>query len=287
LITGAAGKTASVVAETLTGRGFFVRALVRKEDDRSKRLAGLGAEIVIGDMLSLADMKAATNGMDSAYFCYPTSDRILEASAIMAEAARENGMGFVCNMSQIIARSDAPSPTSRLHWLAERLFDTSPINVTHLKPTFFADHFVLNMRHTIAKDNQIIRPYGSAFHSPITSADIGRVAATVLIDPTRHIGKAYVLTGLDRLSFTEIADIFSEILQRPIVYIDVPADEFKADMERRQFANSLLEHHMQSSKDYRDGSFDATNTLVEDITGQQATRFRDYIRANLTSFQAA
>lgn len=287
LITGAAGKTANVVAKTLIGRGFFVRALVRKEDDRSGKLAGLGAEVVTGDMTSIADMKVVTTGMDSAYFCYPTSDRILEASAIMAEAARENEMGFVCNMSQIIARSDAPSPTSRLHWLAERLFDASPVNVTHLKPTFFADHFVLNMRHTIAKDNRIIRPYGSASHSPITSLDIGRVAAAVLTDPTRHIGKSYVLTGLDRLSFTEIADIFSEMLGRPIVYVDVPADEFKADMERRQFAPSLLEHHMQSSKDYRDGRFDATNTLVGDITGQEATRFRDYISENLAMFQGA
>lgn len=287
LITGAAGKTASVVAETLLARGFFVRALVRKKDDRSSKLADKGAEIVTGDMLAIADMKAATASMDSGYFCYPTSDRILEASAIMAEAARDNGMGFICNMSQIIARPDAPSPTSRLHWLSERMFDASSLNVTHLKPTFFADHFVLNMKHTIANDRKIIRPYGNAFHSPITSADIGRVAAAVLIDPVAHIGKSYVLTGPDRLSFPEIANIFTEMLGHPIVYINVPADEFQADMERRQFAPSLLEHHMQSSKDYRDGHFDATNTLVGDITGQQATRFRDYISANLASFRTA
>lgn len=287
LVTGAAGKTANAALEALAARGFFVRALVRKTDDRSKRLSDLGAEVVTGDMLSLTDMKAAADGMDSSYFCYPTSDRILEASAIFAEAAADKKMSFVCNMSQIIARPDAPSPTSRLHWLAERLFDNSALNVTHLKPTFFADHFVLNTRHTIANENKIIRPYGSASHSPITSTDIGRVAAAVLADPTAHIGKSYVLTGLDRLSFKEIASIFSEMLGRPITYVDVPADEFKADMERRQFAPSLLEHHMQSSKDYRESHFDATNTLVRDITGQDATRFRDYIAANLDVFRAA
>lgn len=287
LITGAAGKTASAVLEALIQRGFFVRALVRKSDDRSQRLADLGAEVVTGDMLSIKDMTAAAESMDSSYFCYPTSDRILEASAIFAEAARQKGMSFVCNMSQIIARPDAPSPTSRLHWLAERLFDASAANVTHLKPTFFADHFVLNVRHTIVNDNKIIRPYGSAYHSPIASADIGRVAAAVLADPTAHIGKSYVLTGLDRLSFSEIADIFSKMLGRPITYVNVPADEFEADMERRQFAPALLEHHIQSSKDYREGRFDATNTLVGDITGQEATRFRDYIAANLNVFKAA
>lgn len=287
LITGAAGKTASAVLENLAGRGFQVRALVRKADERSRRLADLGAEIVTGDMLSLADMRVATEGMDSAYFCYPTSDRILEASTLFAQAAGEQGMGFVCNMSQIIARPDAPSPTSRLHWFAERVFDHSPVKVTHLRPTFFADHFVLNMRHTIANENRIIRPYGAAYHSPIVSADIGRVAAAVLAEPVPHFGKSYVLTGLDRLSFADIAGILTEMLGRPIEYVDVPADEFQSDMARRNFASSLLEHHMQSSKDYREGHFDATNELVGDITGRDAVRFRDYIKANISAFKVA
>lgn len=286
LITGAAGKTAGAAAHDLLERGFHVRALVRSADARSSQLAELGAEIVTGDMLSLANMTAAAEGMDSAYFCYPTSDKILEASTVFAQAASGQGIGFVCNMSQIIARPDAPSPTSRLHWLAERVLDNSPFKVTHLKPTFFADHFVLNVRHTIASENRIIRPYGSAYHSPITSADIGRVAAAVLADPVPHFGKTYVLTGPDRLSFKEIAGIFTDMLGRSIEYVDVPADDFKADMERRNFAASLLEHHMQSSKDYREGYFDATNTLVGDITGRQATRFRDFIQANIGAFQA-
>ena len=113
LITGAAGKTAKVVAEILAGHGFFVRALVRKENDRSKRLADRGAEIVTGDMLSLADMKVATHGMDSADFCYPTSDRILEASAIMTEAARENEMGYRSNSVRALRNSIAGPVTKR------------------------------------------------------------------------------------------------------------------------------------------------------------------------------
>jgi uncharacterized protein YbjT (DUF2867 family) len=287
LVTGASGKTASAALKTLIAHGLQVRALVRKEDDRSAQLAAIGAEIVAGDMLSLIDMTTATAGVDSVYFCYPTSDKILEATAIFVQAATENKIRFVCNMSQIIARPDAPSPTSRLHWLAERVLDGSPLNVTHLRPTFFADHFVLNTRHTIVNENKIIRPYGSASHSPIASSDIGRVAAAVLIDPIPHIGKSYELTGPDRLSFPQIAAIFTEILGRPIEYVDIPADVFKADMEKRNFAPSLLEHHMQSSKDYREGHFDATTTWVGDITGQPAIHFRDYLKANIDAFKAA
>lgn len=284
LVTGAAGKTASCVAENLTREGFEVRALVRGPDDRTKRLAELGAEIVAGDMLAFSDMEAAVDGMDSAYFCYPTSDRVLEATSIFSAAAAAEGLKFAVNMSQIIARSDAPSPTSRMHWLAERVLDNSSVNVAHVKPTFFADHFVLNTRHTIANDNRIIRPYGKAHHAPIVSSDIARVISRILIDPIPHFGKSYVLTGIDRISFPEIAEIFSDILGRRIEYIDVPVGEFEIDMKRRGFANSLIEHHLQSSKDYREGRFDATNDLVGEITGRPAMRFRDYITANIGAF---
>ncbi len=43
LVTGAAGKTGAAVVEQMLARGFPVRALVRRRDDRSARLEALGA----------------------------------------------------------------------------------------------------------------------------------------------------------------------------------------------------------------------------------------------------
>ncbi len=287
LVTGAAGKTASGVAELCMERGAQVRALVRKPDDRSARLAQLGAEVVIGDMMKYHDMKSALAGIDSVYFCYPTSDKVLEATATFVAAAAEQDVRFVVNMSQIIARPDAPSPTSRSHWLGERVIDNARLNVAHLRPTFFADQFVLNVKHTIINESEIIRPYGRAFHAPIATSDIARVAAHILFDPIPHIGKSYVLTGVDRLSFPEIAEMFSDLLGRRIEYVDVPADKFREDMTKRNFAASLIEHHIEASRDYQGGHFDATNNLVEEITGRPAVRFRDYINSNIEKFRTA
>src|SRR5437870_1808097 len=50
VVTGATGKTGSVVVADLLKAGYPVRAMVHREDDRSARLRAQGAEIVVADM---------------------------------------------------------------------------------------------------------------------------------------------------------------------------------------------------------------------------------------------
>ena len=60
LVTGATGDTGGYTVEQLLERGHAVRALAHREDDRSKLLQELGAEVVIGDLFKLNDVKTGT-----------------------------------------------------------------------------------------------------------------------------------------------------------------------------------------------------------------------------------
>ena len=57
LVTGATGDTGGYTVEQLLERGHAVRALAHREDDRSKRLEKMGAEVVIGDFLKFNDLQ--------------------------------------------------------------------------------------------------------------------------------------------------------------------------------------------------------------------------------------
>jgi uncharacterized protein YbjT (DUF2867 family) len=50
IVTGATGKTGSVVVTELRKAGYPVRAIVRREDGRSARLKAQGAEVAVADM---------------------------------------------------------------------------------------------------------------------------------------------------------------------------------------------------------------------------------------------
>ena len=102
LVTGATGKTGANVVEQLIGRGFPVRAMARRRDERSERLERLGAKVVLGDFLNLQSIRSAMKGARRVFFCYPPQgDSLVEATTNVAVAARDEGVEAFVNLSQI------------------------------------------------------------------------------------------------------------------------------------------------------------------------------------------
>src|SRR6266852_5148642 len=88
LVTGATGKTGSVVVTELLKAGYPVRAMVRREDGRSARLRAQGAEIAV--------------------------------------AAQEAELEHIVSLTQWLASPSHPSLITRQLWLADRLFSVAP-----------------------------------------------------------------------------------------------------------------------------------------------------------------
>ena len=73
LITGATGDTGRAAVKESIEAGLNVRALVRRIDDRSAALEKLGAQVVVGDLQNLDEVRAAMEGVDAAYLVYPVA----------------------------------------------------------------------------------------------------------------------------------------------------------------------------------------------------------------------
>jgi NAD(P)H dehydrogenase (quinone) len=132
--TGAAGKTGAPVVEQMLERGFPVRALVRRGDERATRLQSLGAKVLVGDLLDMQAMRAAMRDVKRVYFvCPPQGELLIEATSVAAATARETGVEALVNMSQISGREDSSSPLARQHWLAENILDWVDIGAVHVR----------------------------------------------------------------------------------------------------------------------------------------------------------
>jgi len=126
LITGATGATGGNAIKKLLELKVSVRALVHKVDERSEKLSSQGVEIVRGDLSDFEAVSAALQEITAAYFVYPVKvPGILEATAFFAQAALEQGVGAIVNMSQISARRIAKVTLPRIiglpsvFWIAQ------------------------------------------------------------------------------------------------------------------------------------------------------------------------
>ena len=59
LVTSAAGRNGSAAVLELLRNGFSVRAFVRRNDARSETLRKAGAEIFVGNLFDLSDLRSA------------------------------------------------------------------------------------------------------------------------------------------------------------------------------------------------------------------------------------
>ena len=278
LVTAATGKTGAAVVEQLAARDLPVRALARRSDQRSERLAALGAEVIVGDLLDIDSLRAALDGVKRAYFVYPPAAGLLEATANLAVAGEEAGLEALVNMSQIIARAGHPSPLSRQHWLAERVLDRAAFGVVHIRPSFFAEMpFMLN-GGTIAAEGRIYQAHGDGRHAPVAAGDIARAVVAILAAPEAHLGKTYVLTGPKALTQHDIARTFATVLGKPVEYVDVAVDDWKRAMAETGLPPFVVGHLGCTADDHRAGRFDMVTDAVREITGTAAQGFEDYVR---------
>jgi uncharacterized protein YbjT (DUF2867 family) len=286
LVSGATGRTGGAAIDELLKMGKRVRAYVRSDNEKAAALQARGVDIAIGDFTDIDAIRAAMEGIRSAYFLHPIAPGIISASAYFAQAAKEAGVSAIVNMSQISARRESASHAAQDHWVAERVFDWSGVATTHLRPTFFADWLVYpHFAKEIWAKKTIEFPFANGRHAPIATDDQGRVIAHVLANPKGHEGKVYTLHGPVEMNHTEIAAAMSDVLGAKIAYAPTSIEDFKQKMEQLyKFPPFLVQHLVEVAQNYRDGIFAGSNDSVEKITGTPALSVPAFIEKHRKAF---
>ncbi len=290
LVTAATGKTGMPAVAALRERGLPVRALVHRLDERADRLAALGVEVVEGDLLDADAVSRATDGVSSAYFCYPIEPGLLDATGLFAQAASQAGVRAVVNMSQSSARRQAKSHAAFQHWLGERLLDSTGMMTTHLRSTFFgawlSREWVPGVVGWTVEDGEgVLRlPFGDGRHGPISEGDQGRFVAAVLANPVPHDRQTYQLTGPVDLDHHQIVDELGSALGLPARYESLEIPVFTDALLGAGYPPFLVQHLANVAQDYRDGVFAGANDLVEVVTGTAAQTVQQYAAANRSAF---
>jgi uncharacterized protein YbjT (DUF2867 family) len=289
LVTGASGgrqgKTGRHVSEMLLAQDVPVRAFVHKIDERSEHLRALGAEVFESDFHNIHSVQQAVRDVSSIYFAYPVQDGLLDATAIMAVAARDAGVQRLVNLVMALSSLDAPTPRMRQNYLSEQIFEWAGIGAVHIRATLFYENLRGLVQLSLATQGTIRLPWGSdSTLVPLVAAeDVARVAAALLTAPKVQAGSTYLVIG-EVLALRDIIATFGRVLGTEARYEEISDEEWRSEALARGINPHAMDHlsnlwrAIRAAAQIPDVTQIAVPVTIERLAGRKPKTLEEFLR---------
>ena len=117
---------------------------------------------------------------------------------------------------------------------------------------------------------------------------MARVIATVLENPSSHLGKTYELTGPKSRDMIEMANEYSEALGRKVTYVDVPHDKWVSEqLSTHGLPEHVVAHIGTMARLHADNRYDRFTDTVEKLTGKPSMSLKEFIANRSELFKQA
>jgi len=288
LVTAASGHVGLPTVKELLKLGFEVRALVRNSKGTGAlELKRLGAEVFVGDMNDIGDMRNALKGIQRAFFLAPFQRNTLMKTVAFVTAAEEANLEHVVYMSQWLSVENHHSDNTKQHWLSDEVIKMHrTVKYTFINTGvfgfmyFFTNEMVaqLGMLPTTIKG---AANSNVGLNAPPSEEDQGRVVANILKNPSKHVGRTYRITGPKLISIRDVAEIFGKVLDKKVKVNEVSRNMFLKSLKAGNFPNYDLLNVAYYMDELGKNTFaigEAVTNVVKDLTGREPEDFETIAR---------
>ena len=277
-ITGATGRLGSRVARRLAAAGAAQLLLVR-DPARAPDLPGASTAVASfpdRDAVTVALQGVPTVLMVSAS---ETLDRVAQHTAFV-NAAAAAGVRHLVYISFDGAAPDCTFTLGRDHYATEQHIRSSGMAFTFLRDNLYADF----LPALVGEDGVIRGPAGDGRVAAVAQDDIADAAAAVLLDPARHAGCTYTLTGPQALSLGEVAGILTAELGRHIDYRVETLDEAYASRSSYGAPRWQLDAWVSTYTAIAAGELVTVTDDVQTLAGHAATSLVQLLRSGAVAY---
>lgn len=234
LVTGATGQQGGATARELLAAGHRVAAMTRNPDsDAARELAGLGAEIVQGDLNDEASLRSALAGKWGVFAVQNTWEAGVEGEEEqgkrIARLAREAGVQHFVYASVGSADQDTGIPHFDNKYRVEEVVRGLGFpSYVILRPVFFMENLSSPwFKPAIDEGNLAIGIEPDTRLQMIAVEDIGKYGRIAFEQHEDLSGQALDIAG-DALTPLEAAAKLSEAAGREITHFQVPIEDVRA-----------------------------------------------------------
>ena len=283
LIFGATGRIGQHLIMQLKNASVPVRAVVRNVE-KAIWIQENGVELVWGDMRDPASLKHALKDVEKIFLVSKEHPQQVTLQRNVITAARHAGVKHLVKISAIGATADSPMVVGRWHAETEREVCESGLPFTFIRPNFFMQNISL-YRKDIIQEGKFYAPMGNANVALVDAHDIAAVAATALLE-SGHEGKIYEVSGPESLTFNQVAESFSLLLNRAITYVDIPVTRAREDLQTLGLPDWHVDSILEDYQFFREGNGSKVSDTVFQVTRKPANSFDNFIRQYAATFPA-
>ncbi|KAI2469312.1 putative ergot alkaloid A [Annulohypoxylon bovei var. microspora] len=173
---------------------------------------------------------------------------------------------------------DGPWMGSTQRYLRE-LGEQGKIGWAVLRPTWFQENFSEGPHGSMIKsEGKLFSATGKGKVPFVSTQDIAAVGFHALTSP-QPPNTDFVILGSDLLSYPEVADIISSVINRPVTYVELSESDLIARWApfiQADYATTLA----GMDTDIKNGAESYTNDVVRTVTGKEPRKFRDFVEEN-------
>jgi uncharacterized protein YbjT (DUF2867 family) len=236
LITGATGNVGAEIVRQLSQGKHRVRVAQRNFQPNSNWSPDSNIEYVEFDFKQQSTFAPAFQGVKKVFLMRPPALSQVKTYIYPAiDSAIALGIEQIVFLSVLGAESSPVIP----HAKVEKYIQSVGIPYTFLRASFFMQNLSTTHRQDIQERNEIFLPAGKGKTSFVDVRDIAAVGVKALTE-VGHQNKAYSLTGSEALDYYQVAEIFTEVLGKPIIYKNPSIVKFALNMYKRGLAPQFI-----------------------------------------------
>jgi uncharacterized protein YbjT (DUF2867 family) len=230
LVGGATGRQGNAVVDQLLARGYRVRALTRKPaGKKALALQAKGVEVVQGSYADSDSLLAAMQGVDRMFFYSGFSRNEVAEGENMVAVAKAAGITQLVYSSGAAADPENGVPGAA-KMQVELAIVGSGVPYTVFRPVAFMENFDRQQTRFASQGISDSRDPERMLHF-IAIEDIGFLVGEAFDDPAQWLNQA-VNVASDKMTVAEFVDTFSTVMGQPIVYHQLPLDEYLASLPK-------------------------------------------------------
>ena len=277
-VVGATGNTGRAVVKELRALGQNPVCIVRNAD-KAREVLGADAKTAVAELTDRPALEKALAGVQSVFVVTGHNPSMVEQQNNVLDAALKAGAQYLVRVGggRAVAKADSESVVGRGHAAIEERLKASGIKWVILRPGLFMQN-VLGQAASIKTDSKIVLPFAKDL--PVALIDVrdtGAVGARILVDPAPHVGKTYEFTG-KLTTHGAFADVFSQVLGRPIAYVGITPEQAEQGMKSRGMPDWLVAHLVTIAKVGAAGGFSTENTkLIDDLVGRAPITTKQFV----------